>query len=217
MADNYQANTPTTPGKTFRSYDIGAIQHPGFIPETTDGARVSATNPLPAERPLRTTLLSRFLDLNGDGTGSKQVTLDHSGAPVQYYLEPSGSQKFYVQRLIVSVYDTVGMALEKYGNLTVLTNGLLLEKRAGATIVEHDLLDGVPVKDNLSWSAVAHEAALLQWGTTNECLRVVLNFDDMGADLELLASNSERLTLVAEDDFTGLLGHTFMAQGYVVE
>lgn len=161
------------------------------------------------------TIFSRYLDANGNGTGNKDFSADYSSAAEIAYIQPGASEVFRVARMIVGIEDTSGFSAAEYGNLGGgLTNGVTVRKQSdGGTLI--DLTDGLPVKTNASWGMLCYDVDLKTWGVGDELLVVRWTFAKAGQYLRLDGSNNERLEVVLNDDFSGLVAHTFMVQGYV--
>ena len=159
----------------------------------------------------------QYLDTVGNGTGTREATGNYSGAEEEFFIAPPSGEVFWVSRLVVLVRDTSGMQAEEYANLgAALTNGIEVQVRTGASTVELDLSGGIPVKTNAGWGGLCYEASLKTWGAGDEFLLVRWTFSASGTAIRLDGTAGERLAVVLNDDFTGLLSHTFMAQGFSV-
>lgn len=157
----------------------------------------------------------RRLDAVGDGTGTKSAVGDYSLAAQDFKITAPSAHQYEISRMIVSVEDTAGFQAAEYGNLgAALTNGIsvLVTDAADATII--DLTDGAPVKTNAQWSSLCYDADLKTWGSGNELLAVRWTFAKAGAPIRLKPGQS--LVARLNDDFTGLVGHTFEVQGLIV-
>ena len=64
-------------------------------------------------------IFSRFLDTNGNGSGTKNMNGDYSSVQEIAYIQPGASEIFRVTRMIVTIEDTSGMTAEEYGNLNI--------------------------------------------------------------------------------------------------
>ena len=83
----------------------------------------------------------RYLDLNGDGSGSKNANGNYSITPDIFYIEGEVGKRMVLQRLLVAIQDTTGGLDDEYGDTgAALSNGIDLDyTRDGETI---DLLEG---------------------------------------------------------------------------
>ncbi len=158
--------------------------------------------------------LYRYLDTNGNGTGTKQATGNYATVSDIFYIQPPAAVDYFITRLVIGVEDTTGMQAEEYGNLgAALTNGITVRLQdSGGTVL--DLTDGLPVKTNAGWGQLCYDVDLKSWGAGNELLLVRWTFERAGQPLRLEGEDSGRLEVVLNDDFTGLLAHTFQVQGY---
>lgn len=161
--------------------------------------------------------LYRFLDATGDGTGSKDATGDYSITPARFRIAPAAGELFVIHRMIVEVIDAGVFRAQDYGAITGgVANGIALAvRRDGADVF--DLTDGLPVKTNGGWGQHCYDAQLKDWGSGNTFLGVRWSFDKAGTPLVLNGDEAEALAVYLADDFTGLLGHTFLVQGYRTE
>jgi len=215
MADNIILNQGTG-GDTLAAYDDASAKHQR-VQLTQAGTDVSASAPLQVGSPAKTDLIYRYLDTNGNGTGVSNAAVDHSSAVQQYYIAPDPGEVFHIARMIVSIEDTSGMTAQEYGNLgSALTNGVEIKKMKGASLPLIDLSAGVPIQTNAQWGALCYDVDLKTWGVGDELLVVRWTFDKSGGSLRLDSANGERLSVFLNDDFSGLITHRFMVQGYVV-
>lgn len=219
MADNIQLN-PGTLGDVLAADDVAGVKFQRVkVAHGADGSAVDAAVSTPL--PVRdfgdggvNLILSRYLDTNGDGTGTKNAVGNYSGGAQSFKLAPPASTIYRVHRLLVTIEDTSGMTPTEYGNLgAVLTNGITVRVHNGTSTVV-DLTDGLPVKSNEQWGALCFDAVLRSWGAGNDVLAVRWTFSAAGVPLRLDGDASEVLELVLNDDFTGLVSHYFVAQGY---
>lgn len=158
--------------------------------------------------------LYRYLDTNGDGTGTKNANGDYSSTADEFYLAPSAGEIMRIRRLMISIGDTSGMQAQEYGNLgSALSNGISLSyvsDRLGTI----DLMDGVPVLTNSQWGDLCYDVARKSWGAGNELLLARWTFVKAGEYLRLNGDKSDKLSITFNDDFSGLLSHYFFCQGF---
>lgn len=158
-------------------------------------------------------LISRFLDVNGDGTGDKNARGDYSVTPEEFYFECPEGQRAAIARLIISASDTAGMQTSDYGNITGgLTNGytILVKDSAGNTII--DLTDTWPIQTNGMLTRYCYDVAIREWGSGDEFLGARWTFAKSG--IPLFLEPGDRFSITFSDDLQGLLTHHFMLQGY---
>jgi hypothetical protein len=161
--------------------------------------------------PVTPIIFARYLDTNGDGTGIKLATGNYSSA----------AEQFYLQRLIVYIEDALSGQLDpdEYGAVATLTNGILVQVRDSSETVITDYTDGIPIKSNGQWQRVCFEVTSLS-GASNASLAARWQFNEFvpkGYEYEgetpLVLTGGEKLVVTVNDDLTGLISHTFMAQG----
>lgn len=159
-------------------------------------------------------IISRFLDTNGDGTGTKSAIGDYSLAADDFYIE-AGDNPLVISRLLVSAEDTTGMTAQEYGNLgAALTNGVSILAELDGT--EYDLCDGVPIKTNAGWGTTCYDTQITgaAWGSGNDVLLVRWTFSKSGTPI--LLESGDKVIARVNDDLQGLLSHYFMIQGYEI-
>jgi hypothetical protein len=159
-------------------------------------------------------MVSRFMDTVGDGTGTNNFIGNHAATTA--LVKPSAGKVFYVQRLVVSIQDGVGMRAEHYGTLgAALTNGIQLHvgKRSPAR-VDYRLTDpALPVKENAVWGSYCYDVDRKDWGAGDELMLVRWTFAKAAEGGVVLRKNDE-LILTLNDNFTGLTMHRFLVQGF---
>lgn len=173
------------------------------------------SNILDGSRSTQLPLFSRFLDTNGDGTGTKNANGDFSITPGQFFITPAAGQTLILSRLIIQIVDTGAFGSGNYGAGITLTNGIRLEKRIGASTTDIDLVDNIPVITNIDWARFCFDTELSNFGAGENYLTARWTFARSGVDLTLNGNNNERCTIILNDNFTGLVGHFFLSQGRV--
>lgn len=160
-------------------------------------------------------LLTQYLDLDGDGTGTTNAVGDYT-TPDDFYLEvqtdaPSPILDIYT--LLVTIKDATGFTAEKYGDLTALTNGITLDHKDGAAVI-HDFTP-VAIKTNGDWLSYVYDSKVILWGAANDILTVKWDFTEKtGRPLRLI--EGESLVATLSDNMTGLITQTFLARGHYV-
>jgi len=157
----------------------------------------------------------RYLDTNGDGTGTKQAIGNYAGAAEEFKIMPPDNQIYSLNRMIVLVEDTANMQAEEYGNLGVaLTVGIVVQLvRNGTPVV--DLTDGFPIKTNAQWARLCYDADIKTWGAGDELLAARWTFGNSGKPFLLRGGFAEELIVTVADNMTGLIDHTFAVQGFI--
>jgi len=124
----------------------------------------------------------------------------------------TGSRKLHIARMIVYIEDAGSFDMEKYGNGLTLVNGIHISvKDSGGTEIV-DLDGGVNVFSNGGWGALCHDVTVHTYGTGNNSLTARWTFAKSGTPVSL--SSGEEFIVTLHDDFTALVKHTFMIQGF---
>lgn len=156
----------------------------------------------------------RFLDTNGDGSGTTNAIGDYSLGVEEFYIQPPAPDAYMISRMIVCIEDTASMRAERYGNLAAaLTNGIQVFVDDGTTEIL-DLVDNDPVKTNAGWGRHCYDADVKSWGAGDELLLVRWTFEKSGHPI--LLESAHRLVVSCNDDLTGLVAHNFQVQGYIL-
>lgn len=139
------------------------------------------------------------------------VVGDYSSTLTEFSYTNSSLKNQYINRMIVYVEDSGVLDSGSYGNAITLTNGIKLyhEEYDNTT---HSLTNGSPVKINSQWSAFCHDIILHDWGTGINSFSVRWTFGHSASPLILYPG--KRVYITVNDDFTGLVKHTFHIQGY---
>ena len=153
----------------------------------------------------------RFLDTNGDGTGTTNATGDYSITPEEVYFEAAVNCD--IHRLIIHIGDTGGIQAQDYGNIAGgLTNGYTVKALDASQAELIDLCAGIPILTNGDIGRYCYDVDLKTWGSGDEFIQARWTFSKAGSPLHL--PKGYRLSVTLNDDFTGLLQHYFMVQGY---
>ena len=163
------------------------------------------------------TLIYRYLDTAGDGTGEKNAIGDYASTSTNFFIRcpstTSSGVSFYLSRLIIEIEDTKGMEPEEYGHLGAALSAGYMVKVLDADLNEVlDLTDGMPIRTNVDVGTVCYDVDLKAWtNTTNETALARLTFFQTGSRLWLKPGH--RLNIGLRDDLTGLIDHKFIVQG----
>lgn len=159
------------------------------------------------------TALFRFLDTNGDGTGTKNANGNYSVTADDFFIQPAAGEVFVLNRLIVELRDSQGIQAEEYGNLgSALSNGINIKVTDSSDVEILDLTDGLPVTTNAAWGRMSYDVDVKSWGAGDEVLLCRWTFGASGRPLILKDQQKFKVTL--NDNLTGLVAHYFMVQGY---
>lgn len=155
----------------------------------------------------------RYLDTNGDGTGTKNANGDYSITAEEFYTQPPPGEVFYLTRLIVSIEDSGALNAGGYGGGAALSNGITITKEENGTPVI-DLVDGIPIDHNGAWGRYAFDTEPVDFGTGNKFFHVRWTFERTGTLIVLSGNELERLVVGLSDDLSGLASHYFQIQGH---
>jgi hypothetical protein len=157
----------------------------------------------------------RFLSDDGTTTGEKNIVGDYSSASETFYVQADIGTFFVLSRIIVSIEDSGSFDSGRYGNGGTLTNGIQIKvSRPNST--DSDLTDGLPVFTNGQWAKLCHDVDLKNFGAGNEWLTVRWTLKHCGIPIVLNGDENEALQVIVNDDFTHLISHRFMVQGFVM-
>lgn len=159
------------------------------------------------------TQFRRYLDTNGDSTGTKSAVGDYSASPAEFFIQPIVNEVMALSLLLPSIMDSGKFSSSGYGAMTMLPNGISVQKTDSVGAVLEDLTDQVPIRCNGHWLANAGNAVRDQdpaaadnWMTVSWSL---------GDRLPLVLRHEERFVIKLNDDFTGLEAHWFKVEGVI--
>ena len=157
-------------------------------------------------------LLSRYLDTNGDGTGTKNANGNYAGAVEEFYIEAQAGESLTLTSMLVAIEDTGGGTVQEYGNIgSALTNGIAVTVENEHGTVLMDLTDAVPVTTNAHWAQLCYDVNWLDKGSGNDMIAVRWTFAKSGQPIKL--EEGQRLIVSVNDNLTGLVSHYFLVQG----
>lgn len=160
-------------------------------------------------------LLSRYLSTGGDGSGTKNMVANHPTTPV--FIRPPATDVFRLSELVVLLEDAaIGGGV--YGGLgAALVNGITVVVRRGASVVL-DLTDNEAIMTTSHWARLASSMDFVDYQAgTNDLCRFSIKLEDLagGQEVRLVGRDLDELAVLLNDDFTGLISHTFFAKGFV--
>lgn len=139
---------------------------------------------------------------------------DYEGAVSKFTIAPGPKQVFEAYRLIVYIEDAGAPDSGKYGNNVTLTNGIRVLVRDADDVIVLELDGGDAVKTNAQWSALCYDVSVLNWGSGNDSVTVRWTFAKSGNEVRIDGSKGHYLSIELNDDFSDLVKHTFMLQGW---
>lgn len=159
-------------------------------------------------------VLNRYLDTVGDGTGTKNARGTYVTA-TDFLIKPGASESFIIESLTVIVEDVGALVAAGYGALSALTTGIGLYHIQPAP---KDYLDGILIKRHYDWLRLPYKVAPIDTtalaGVSNNQFIAELWFPEPLVLNGKYGQQSLNVRLPAED-FSGLAAHYFKVRGYV--
>ncbi len=155
-----------------------------------------------------------FLDTNGDGTGVKNAIGDYSASPVDFkYTRPKGSEgDLFINSLVIHLQSPVKINAQGYGaSMAPLINGIQLFAENSSTVTIHDFTSGIPIKTNSDWNRFGGKTNVDPYSGGDYFFKASFRAVPPAEPFFLIPEHSIGLTL--NDDFTGLINHTFFIEG----
>lgn len=125
-----------------------------------------------------------------------------------------GNQKLHLARMIITLEDNGEFNTDLYGKDIVLTNGVGVFVRNSDDELLIDMTADDKVHTNIEWSQYCFDVEYHDFGTgnANKWLAVRWTFEKSGKFLSLSAG--DYISAELNDDFTGLIAHRFLIQGF---
>jgi hypothetical protein len=161
---------------------------------------------------LNGTPLIRYLDTNGNGTGTKTAIGNYSITPATFFIQPSAAQNFVITELVFQYSDSGGFPIAGYGSGAILTNGIRFE--AVINGVTFDLLDGLRIKRNDDYFHLITNTKLQLFSGSGGTVNGSFNISDFGVPLKLKGATADKLQIILNDNFSLLVDQTFVVHGY---
>jgi hypothetical protein len=164
-------------------------------------------------------IISRFMDTTGDGTGTYTGVGDFSSTARTLRILAAPNERLSIARLIVGVEGDSFANSDLYGSGLALTNGILLWVADSEGTVKYNLIDPRnPVTKNGEWAHYCYDFQRFStaFPQGNDLGAVRWTFAKSGVPVILNPGWS--LNLLLQDDLTtgttGLVEHHFLVQGY---
>lgn len=157
---------------------------------------------------------SEFLTLGGSGVTAHMV--GGSSGVTELFLSTARNYPFVVTRMIIQVEDGAGFDASDYGSIAGgLANGLRLFVLDENGAVQTEMTDANhTIKQNVDWPGYCYDARLDTYGAGNSTLSARWTFGRAGRPLILPAN--WQVAVMGQDDFSGLVDHHFLIQGYEI-
>lgn len=147
---------------------------------------------------------ARFLDTEGDGSGSIAMNVNGATTPILFKITAGVGETILLHRLLVHVGDTGSFDSGKYGNGLTLLNGIEVGIMRGGEVV-NDLTYQHPIITNADWAAYCYDVSILGWGQGDEYMAVRWTFEKDGAVLVLREGDTFFVKIA--DDISTLSNH----------
>lgn len=144
----------------------------------------------------------RFLDLVGDGSGSKEM---NTGTNI-FRIKPPAAETYVIDEICLATYDTAVLNAAGFVSLAALANGILLDVRSSQggspEYVTLDLLDGLPIKTTAGLLELGDAIVIDQAAACAIAVRIKPHLN--GRSLRISGSSGESLVGEVQDNLTGL-------------
>jgi hypothetical protein len=137
----------------------------------------------------------RYL-LNGS---SSDMTVDGSTTPVTFKLAVTATETWFVDQIIFTILDAGNNDPEKFGAVSVLTNGLDFNfKIDGITHLYRNVKDNGDVASTFRDQFMGSAAGYMHNGN------FYVGFEEFKDEVTVRAGNSDEVQVVVNDDLTGI-------------
>lgn len=155
-----------------------------------------------------------FRPFTDDGTltGQRNMDVDGSVTPQEFYIQPGPTLEYSVLGLSVRVTDNGNPAFDDYGNVNgPLTNGITFFAEQGG--IEIPLTPNI--KRNVDWLEFGPEISITQFSGSIRFLTYVIDMSKFSTGIVLDGSKNERFGCRINDDLTSLVDHQIGVQGFL--
>ena len=159
-----------------------------------------------------------FRFLTDDGLVGNASNQEITGAADIHWTGPPSGEIWDIYRILVNIRDSGSVNNDTFGALSALSNGCLLSVRRGGPTgtVTIDLLDGHTIKNNGDWSHYCYDMNISSISAGDKQVTARWTFTKGGKPIRLTGGLNEKLVIQTQDDTTGLVEFSIMAQGIKV-
>lgn len=159
--------------------------------------------------------ISHFASQDGSGVTLSAIgNYSDGGLGVTHFIvQPPADEVWRISRMHVQVRDTGVLDSGLYGDGITLTNGISLFHNSEQHAT--NVLTPRPVTTNGGWGEYCYDVSRTNFGGGDEFLQVRWTFRNSGTRLRLDGSLGDQLVVELNDDFSGLVDHTFLFKGFV--
>jgi len=155
--------------------------------------------------------IKRFLTEAGDGTGTYNLNGNYSASPVTIYYE--AVKRFELKSLLINISTAAKINQTDYGDITVgtVTNGVRFYiQPVGYSDIS--ILTDIGVTKNYEWSLITPNFYPTSFDGTAQTLIINIKVEEeYGSLLHMLPG--DKLKVILNDNFTGLVNHSFGIRG----
>ena len=160
--------------------------------------------------------LIKDMSQNGDET-TFNANGDYSGALTEFIAAPSEDEVWAISTLRIQIVDAGTMDSGSYGNGITLTNGIRVIQTfdpdaSPAADGQINFTPNFPVIDNGDWSRYTGNFTLANYGSGAEYLSWDYHLPQI---VRLIGKKRQRLGVLLNDSFTGLIRQTFTVLGAI--
>jgi hypothetical protein len=158
-------------------------------------------------------LIFRFLDTNGDGTGTKAANGNYSSALTKFFYKSPANTISVLYTLIIHIEDNAAFTLAGYGgSVAALTNGIDAYVADANNNDILNLIDDVKIKSTTGWERIAFDSRSSAYSGVGEHKAIIWDFRLCGSPLMLGPAQS--LVVALNDDLSHLVSHGFFINGH---
>ena len=150
-----------------------------------------------------------FLRLDALPEGTFNANVDGSSSPAVFQIQPDLMLLPYIviKRLIIRIEASGTLRADRYGDIAVSSGGVHTEYRKEG--VTYDLDGGDLVTSNAAWAGKCYDSNDHTYGSGSNFVSVRWTFTH-----PIILRGEDYICAVISTDLTGLVSHTFMAQGW---
>ena len=156
-------------------------------------------------------IIHQFLDVNGDESGATNFNGNYSVTPITAYIQPPAGEVYVITHLLIAVTDNL-INVDGYGNLSALSNGYDIQVVDSSDTLIVQLSGSLKINTHLDLATRYYHTRYISTGTGSNSMLHNVNFEEDGQPVIL--KDQQKLRIVLNDDFTGLVDHSFYANGY---
>lgn len=156
-------------------------------------------------------LFNLFLSDDGLQTGLKSMNVDGSVTPQEFFVAPPPGMVYEIARLRGFIRDDAAVFnAQGFGGLSELTNGVQFTLTQKDTVFPLTIF---PIKNNASWERYNLLVKISDFGAGDNFLSWDFDLIGLGESITLKGDDGDRMSVIINDDLTGLVDFTVLALG----